>query len=199
MSGGLERRRAPDGASGSVPGDEGALRTSWIIFYCALTIAGLFLFRGVPVLNVAFGFPFGAWIAMRSIGRPERETNPAVAGGSPSLNALRAALWWALVTAAMTVIFCWIELGAMLLSVHFRGAAGLESHLIPLLPPPDGGPLSRTLFFAIVTSPAVQVLTTAFGGLIAVLLRQNDAPGPTPKEEPQVDQEDSNVAYRANS
>ena len=164
----------------------------WIILYAAVTLGGLYLFRGIPILNVALGFPLGAWVVSRVLSLEQRAatnggahpaatdaettgTREAPAGGKPSrsvpwMDALHQALWYALITAALTVIFCWIELGATLLIVRLRAESGFFAHLSPLMPPPAGGPISRTLFFAVVTSPALQVLTTAFGGLIAVLL-----------------------------
>ena len=46
-----------------------------VIGYLAVTIAGLFLFRGIPVLNVGLGFPLGAMVALRRMTRdaPLRE------------------------------------------------------------------------------------------------------------------------------
>lgn len=139
-----------------------------VIGYLAVTVAGLFLFRGIPVLNVALGFPIGAAIARRR------------AGHDPALReTLRAVLAGAITTAALTMLVCWLEIAASLAVLRAAGPAAIDSRWVPLFPPPAGAELVRMQFFAVITAPSLQVLTTSFGGLIAILMRR-DAPDKTP-------------------
>ena len=139
-----------------------------VIGYLAVTIAGLFLFRGIPVLNVGLGFPLGAMVALRRMTRdaPLRET-------------LRAVLASAITTAALTMLICWLEIAASLAILRTVGPDALAARWVPLFPPPAGAEGIRMQFFAVITAPSLQVLTTCFGGVIAVLMR-HDASGHTP-------------------
>ncbi|MFH1145323.1 MAG: hypothetical protein V1774_12375 [Candidatus Eisenbacteria bacterium] len=144
-----------------------------LIIYLGLTLVGLFAFRGVPILNIALGFPIGAaaaWHAARSAA----SACPTL--GTAYVGALRSSMTLALTTAAVTVIACWAELGGMLLVLHLWGPYSAAAAWIPLLPPPPDASASRILLFAVLTAPALQVLTTAFGALIAVILRSWSEP-----------------------
>lgn len=142
------------------------------ILYLAVTLVGLFLFRGIPVLNVALGFPIGAAIGARSSPR-------SPAGTDRLSHSLQAILWWALGTAAITMILCWLELGASMFILRWGGLNSAVTDWIPLLPPPPTSGLVRAQFFAVVVAPLIQVLTTAFGGMIVLLLMRNPRPDPT--------------------
>jgi len=142
------------------------------IAYVGLTIAGLYLFRGVPILNVALGFPIGAWIAAH---RPAHsETDGTAPAGSIRPSALRALLGWAVSLAAVTIAASWIELLVSVISVRFPGYLGLISRWLPLSTY-DSPNVFRALIFAIAAAPALQVLTTAFGGILVLALsREQD-------------------------
>jgi hypothetical protein len=160
-----------------------------IILYLVLTVAGLFLFHGIPVFNVAAGFPVGAaaaWLALARKGGPgdgepgadppEALPGPVAARGSDLLEALKAAISWAMISSAATVVLCWVQLGAMLAVSRFWGPYSPAARWVPLLPPPAVPAVSRMLFFAVITAPALQMLSTAFGGLITVLVCRTDSP-----------------------
>jgi len=155
-------------------GDERALRTFLVIAYLVLTIVGLFVFQGIPVFNVAAGFPVGAAIAWRAL---KRERAVEQDGGPWA--ALQTAFWWALTSSAATVLLCWIQLGAMMLVIRWTGPYSSAAGWIPLLPMPQSGPVARMVFFTVVTAPALQMLSTSFGAVIAVLLfhRVEGSPG----------------------
>jgi hypothetical protein len=133
------------------------VRTLLIVAYIVLTVAGLFVFRGIPILNVALGFPLGAAAARR-------------AGGT--LPALQATLAWAMTGAAITMAACWLELAGLLFVAQHWGPFSAAALWVPLQPPPDATSISRVVLYAVIIAPALQVLTTAFGGLITVLLTQ---------------------------
>ncbi|MCK4414166.1 MAG: hypothetical protein KAY32_11525 [Candidatus Eisenbacteria sp.] len=137
------------------PGADRIVRTTLIAAYAVLTLAGLFLFRGIPVLNVALGFLVGAAVARRA---------------GAALPALHAALWWAFTTAAITMAASWIELAGLLLVTHYWGPYSTAAGWVPLLPPPDSPNVSRIILFSVIVAPALQVLTTGFGGLVAVVI-----------------------------
>jgi hypothetical protein len=139
-----------------------------VIGYLAVTVAGLFLFRGIPVLNVGLGFPLGAAIALRLMARD-----------TGVREALRAVLAWALATAAFTMLICWLEIATSLAVLRAAGPGAIAIRWVPLFPPPAGAELVRMQFFAVITAPSLQVLTTSFGGVIAILLRSSD-PDRTP-------------------
>lgn len=131
-----------------------ALAPLLLLAYLLLTVAGLYLFRGVPVLNVALGFPLGAAVALHAGERP-----------------LRALLWWAVTTSAVVMLFCWLELAVSMVAMRTGGPLAIAWRWVPLFPPPSSAELVRTQFFAVVTAPLLQVLTTSFGGLMALVLK----------------------------
>ncbi|MBM3318004.1 MAG: hypothetical protein FJY75_09150 [Candidatus Eisenbacteria bacterium] len=143
----------------SPPSRAGVPTLPFLLAYPALTIAGLFAFRGIPVLNIALGFPLGAVVALR---RAEAGRNPG---------ALRDVLWWASFTAAITMLLCWLELAMALAVLKAAGGPAIGWRWIPLLPPPASSELVRLQFFAVVIAPLIQVLTTSFGGMLALVLR----------------------------
>ena len=142
------------------------------IAYVGLTIAGLYLFRGVPILNIALGFPIGAWIAAHHEAHSEAETTAAA--GSIRPKALRVLLGWAVSLAAVTIAASWIELLVSVVSVRFSGYLGMISRWLPLSTY-ESPKAFRALIFAIAAAPALQVLTTVFGGfLVLALSREQD-------------------------
>ncbi len=54
-----------------------------LLLYVAITLVGLFPFHGIPVLNVALGFPIGAAIANRGMRRRARPASTATLTGDP--------------------------------------------------------------------------------------------------------------------
>ena len=142
------------------PGEDRNVPTALILAYLALTLAGLFLFRGIPILNVSLGFLIGAAAARRAAG---------------ALPALQATLAWALTGAAITMAACWLELLGLLVVTHYWGPYSGAARWVPLLPPPDSASTSRIILFSVITAPALQVLTTGFGGLVAVILDHSAA------------------------
>jgi len=137
------------------PGTGRGVRRILILTYIALTLAGLFLFHGIPLVNVAMGFPLGAAAARRSTG---------------TLPALQAAFAWAMTSAAITMAACWLEFAGLLVVTHYFGPHGHAALWLPLRPPTDSPSVARIILFSAIIAPALQVLTTSFGGLMAVLL-----------------------------
>lgn len=139
-------------------------RTVLSILYAGVTIAGLYLFRGIPVVNIALGFPIGAFIAWRGETRRLRLTcSPSTIGTA----SLRSVLGWGLGLAAVTVAACWIEVAAALLSTRLPGMLGAIASHLPF--PAYGSPTSsRATIFAIAAAPALQVMTTVFGGVLVL-------------------------------
>jgi hypothetical protein len=152
------------------------------LLYLLITVVGLFPFRGIPVLNVALGFPIGAAIAYRfetrSGDRPEGAApgRPAAGNqvqppGDARRNALlRTLLTWALITAGLTMFVCWAELLYSLLTIKFFGPFVASSRWTPLLPTSESPNLYRAQLFAVIISPGLQILTTVFGGVLAALI-----------------------------
>ena len=154
-----------------------------IILYGALTVAGLFPFHGIPILNIALGFPLGAWAAYYAQ-RAHRQT--AGSGPEQAANAgdarlaeravLRTVLAWSLATSGLTMILCWFQLAFFLLTIRFIGPAPEILRWIPLVHPSQGLGLfpsqsfANVQLFAILLAPGIQVLTTVFGGVVGLLL-----------------------------
>ncbi len=140
-----------------------------LLLYAAVTIVGLFPFQGIPILNVALGFPVGAAIAER---RLRRATSPSTTPPDVSARSvMRAVLYWSFATAGITLLVCWTQLA---LAIVFLRAVGLGSPLtdwLPLLPSPIHPNLFRAQLFAVILAPALLVLTTVFGGVLALLIR----------------------------
>lgn len=142
------------------------------IAYVGLTLAGLYLFRGVPILNVALGFPIGAWIAARHQARGGAEAILPTAAIRPG--ALRALLGWSVSLAAVTIAASWIELLLSVASVRYAGYLDGVSQWLPLNAYESPNAF-RALIFAIAAAPALQVLTTVFGGIVVLALtREQD-------------------------
>jgi hypothetical protein len=173
--------------------------------YLVLTLIGLFVFRGIPLLNVALGFPIGAAVALRRLKQPQRPddmpqappatpappdaalSTAAAAGSTPAPSplgdeaaaprsplriALREAMAWAILTAAFSMTLCWTELAASVIVTRYGGPYAVHTWWVPLFPPPASAELVRAQLFAVVTAPLLQVMTTAFGGVLAVLDRR---------------------------
>lgn len=138
------------------------------ILYILLSLGGLYLFRGIPLLNVALGFPLGAAIAHRLLGR-------ATASDGRLVVVLQSVIWWALASAGITLLLCWLELAASLLALHLWRTGVTAVRWVPLLPPPGDPIIARVQYLAVVTAPALQVLTTAFGGLIVIAFGEHRA------------------------
>lgn len=142
------------------------------IAYVGLTVAGLYLFRGVPILNVALGFPIGAWIAAHHRAHPGvKATAPA---GLVHPSVLRALLGWSVTLAAVTIAASWIELLVSVATVRFPGYLAAASRWLPLSSYESPNAF-RALIFAIAAAPALQILTTIFGGiLVLALIREQE-------------------------
>lgn len=134
------------------------------LFYLLVTILGLYPFRGIPIVNIALGFPIGAIIAQRTFtGNPVALSDREI---------LRAVFSWAMITAGITLLVCWIDLiGALILVRQLGPGLGIE-RWFPLLPSPASVGLFRAQLFAVIVSPALQVLTTVFGGALAIMFRR---------------------------
>jgi len=140
-----------------------------LLLYAAITIIGLFPFHGIPVLNVALGFPVGAAVADRRFKRA-----PSTAGTLPDVSArsvMRSVLYWAFATAGVTLLVCWTQLVLTIVLLRAIGLGSPLSDWLPLLPSPFHPNLFRAQLFAVILSPALLVLTTVFGGVLAVLMR----------------------------
>lgn len=137
-----------------------------VIGYLAVTVAGLYIFHGVPVLNVALGFPLGAVVARR---RAARDADPRAT--------LRAVLAGSITMAALTMLVCWLEILASLSVLRAAGPDAIALRWVPLFPPPAAVQLLRLQFFAVITAPSLQVLTTCFGGVMAILMRRDASDG----------------------
>ncbi len=158
-----------------------------IILYGTLTVAGLFPFYGIPVINVALGFPLGAVVAHYYRRRPPG--SPAWV--SAERQVLRGVLTWALATSGLTMVLCWFQLAAFLMTIHFIGPAPEILRWIPLVHPTQGVGLfpsqsfASVQLFAILLAPGIQVLTTVFGAVVGILLDRR--PHQPPLEEPRTD------------
>jgi hypothetical protein len=174
----------------------------YALSYLVLTLIGLFIFRGIPLLNVALGFPIGAAVALRRFKQPPQpdatppaapapsnavsatgatdmlapapfpDGDEAAARRSPLRIALREATAWAILSAAFSMSLCWVELAASVIVTRYGGPYAVHTWWIPLFPPPASAELVRAQLFAVVTAPLLQVMTTTFGGVIAVLDRR---------------------------
>ncbi|MCK4303126.1 MAG: hypothetical protein KAY24_02710 [Candidatus Eisenbacteria sp.] len=165
--------------------------------YLVVTAVGFFLFRGIPILNVALGFPIGAVVAYRysshqvdlqstgEMGSPGACDPPGsqadrdrISRGPPNCASLRRVVFWGLVTAGVTMLACWAELAGSLLVLKVFGLGIAPARWFPLLSPPGPSSLFRAHLFAIMISPGLQILTTVFGGVVVLLLRPRELPGP---------------------
>lgn len=159
-----------------------------LLLYVAITLIGLFPFHGIPVLNVALGFPLGAAIANRELRRRVRSTPPGTladdpqtapapgpaAAGDPDANprrVMRSVLHWSFATAGITLLVCWIQLVVTILLLRVVGLGSPLVDWLPLLPSPLNPNLFRAQLFAVILSPGLLVLTTVFGGVLTLLLR----------------------------
>ncbi len=160
-----------------------------LLLYVAITLIGLFPFQGIPILNVALGFPIGAAIAHRELGRRMPPAPPSgnsavdprgvLAGGAPLVSepgacprpVMRSVLYWSFATAGITLFVCWVQLLMTILLLRVAGLASPMVAWLPLLPSPIHPNLFRAQLFAVILSPALMVLTTVFGGVVTLLLR----------------------------
>ncbi len=151
------------------------------ILYLALTVAGLFIFKGIPILNVALGFPVGAIVAWHALHpRPvpcipgciaEAPHAPADPSAAPPF--LRELLLWSLATSAATLVACGLEVGAALMVSAVYGGGGSLLHWLPILSPLEASGPARVLLLAALIAPALQVLTTVFGGVLVLALARD--------------------------
>jgi len=153
------------------------------ILYVGITVVGLYVFHGIPVLNVALGFPLGALLAWQVESRhppsDERDGPSPADGAAPPghsilvrAGTLRALLWWALGFAAVTVTAAWVELAASLLALRYPFSLGIAAPWLPLSLHGSAGATKATVF-AVAIAPALQVLTTVFGGVVALVVRRD--------------------------
>jgi hypothetical protein len=135
-----------------------------LLYFC-FTVACLFLFRGIPVANIAFGFPLGALIVRRY----EKRVYPVVFSDDP-FPWLRDLLSMALLSSGFTMLICWLQLVGAMVIVHFghQGSAAID--WIPLIAP-ENLPSFRPRLFVMLISPGLQILTTVFGGVFSLLLK----------------------------
>ncbi len=134
------------------------------ILYVVVSIIGLFLFRGIPVLNVALGFPVGAVVAYRAA-RADERVGQELWGPS-----MRTVIAWALGTAGITVLICWFELVGSLLLAKIFGPGLPLVQLLPFTHHPGVPYFFRAQLFAVIVSPGLQILTTVFGGVMTLIL-----------------------------
>jgi len=146
-----------------------------IILYLVLTIAGLFLFHGIPVFNVAAGSlwapPPPGWLsparAVRAeVSRARTRPRPSPDRGRSGLRPARGPEGGDLVGDDLVGGDSRALLGAT--RCDARGVAILGplqsgSPVGPAPPPPAVPAVSRMLFFAVITAPACSLLSTAFG------------------------------------
>lgn len=142
-----------------------------LLLYVAVTLIGLFPFHGIPILNVALGFPVGAAIASRGLKRLDAPV-PGSEGLDPrSRRVMRGVLYWSFATAGVTLLVCWTQLVITILVLRLGGLASPVAGWLPLLPSPLHPNLFRAQLFAVILAPGLLVLTTVFGGVIVLLLR----------------------------
>ncbi len=135
-----------------------------VLLYIAATIAGIFFFHGIPILNVALGFLIGALVAYR------------LGDETPPIASLRKVMTWGLVSAGITILVCWLELLGALVVIRLLGPGVALVDWFPLLPEPasENPDLFRAQLFATIVSPALQILTTVFGGVVFLLFTRRD-------------------------
>lgn len=144
-----------------------------LLLYVAITILGLFPFHGIPILNIALGFPVGAVIAERRIKSP---VSAATSLPDTSFRTvMRAVLYWSLATAGVTLLVCWSQLVLTILLLRVVGLGSPLTDWLPLLPSPLQPNLFRAQLFAVILSPALLVLTTVFGGVLTLLIHPPEA------------------------
>ncbi len=147
-----------------------------ILIYVALTVAGLYPFYGIPVLNIALGFPLGAVIVYHARHTSRKPDGPADPGRAADRSVLGSVMSWGLATSGMTMVICWLQLAVFLVVIRVIGPLPEILRWIPLVHPSDGHGLfpSNTLaslqLFAALLAPGIQVLTTVFGGVVAILI-----------------------------
>jgi hypothetical protein len=84
---------------------------------------------------------------------------------------MRDVLYWSFATAGVTLLVCWTQLVLTIVFLRVVGLGSPLSDLLPLLPSPLHPNLFRAQLFAVILSPALLVLTTVFGGVLALLMR----------------------------
>lgn len=147
-----------------------------ILIYVALTIAGLYPFYGIPVLNIALGFPLGAVIVYHARHTSRKQAGPDDPGGTADRSVLGSVMSWALATSGMTMVICWLQLAVFLVAIRLIGPLPAILRWIPLVHPSEGhglfpsNALASLQLFATLLAPGIQVLTTVFGGVVALLI-----------------------------
>ena len=142
-----------------------------LLLYVAVTLIGLFPFNGIPVFNIALGFPVGAAIASRGLKRPAEADNAADGPDPLARPVMRGVLYWSFATAGITLLICWVQLVITILVLRIVGLGSPLTDWLPLLPSPLNPNLFRAQLFAVILSPGLLVLTTVFGGVLVLLLR----------------------------
>ncbi len=140
-----------------------------LLLYVAVTILGLFPFHGIPILNIALGFPIGAAIAHRGLG-DEGGGGHKDAGADRGRAVMRRVFYGSLATAGVTLLICWIQLVVSILVLRVLGLGSPLASLLPLLPSPIHPNLFRAQLFAVILAPALLVLTTVFGGVLTLIV-----------------------------
>jgi hypothetical protein len=114
---------------------------------------------GVPVLNILFGFVVG-WFLVRWISRKTQET----------ADILKRLLRYAMITSCVTLVGMALIWGPAV-RLLFDGKAALANFGIPQILYEPRASFIGWLILMIVISPFLQLLTTIFGGHIALLLK----------------------------
>ena len=141
------------------------------LLYLFFTVVCLFPFHGIPIANIAFGFPLGALIVWR-FERLHYHTlfSDSTAPGGYHLW-LRDLVSWSLISSGITMLICWAQLVGALMVVRYADPGAAAIDLIPLISA-DTLHSFRSRLFVMLISPGLQILTTAFGGVITMLLRR---------------------------
>jgi len=154
------------------------------LFYIAFTVIGLRPFKGIPIANIALGFLLGALIIRRF--EAKNRLLISQAGEAPNhqaadlvrlyyQNLLRDLVSWAIMAAGVTMVICWTQLIGAILIPRSLQLGPVVADWIFLISPSDSLLEFRTRLFAMLISPGLQILTTVFGGVVAVLFTHKKA------------------------
>jgi hypothetical protein len=116
---------------------------------------------GVPIFCLLFGFPLGIYLARRAAGAQAVVSASDLA--AVLRHALARALWVAAATLAMMAVI-WYPAARML----FDPAADLANFGLPMILYEPRASFIGWLALMIIISPALQVLTAAFGAYLAL-------------------------------
>lgn len=151
------------------------------LLYLFFTVACLFPFHGIPIANIAFGFPLGALIVRRFENLHYQavfsgDANESMAQSKAAISQyyhqwLRDLVSWSLISSGVTMLICWAQLVGALMVVRYAEPGATVIDWIPLISA-DTLHSFRSRLFVMLISPGLQILTTAFGGIITLLLRR---------------------------